>query len=65
MNKSIESLYWEYYHAARAYKTATGQHELTYIRTQMKKDIPDLLERYFGGSNKKFLLWAEDKFINK
>ena len=64
-NKSLEELYWDYYHAGRAYKAATGSPILSYINSQMKKDIPDLIEKYFDGSNKKFMRWSEEKFINK
>ena len=63
--KNIEDLYWDYYHAGRAYKTATGNPILSYIQSQMKKDIPDLVEKYFEGSNKKFMFWTEEKFVNR
>jgi hypothetical protein len=62
---NIEDLYWEYYHAGRAYATVSGNSIIGYIRERMKKDIPDLIEKYFDGSNKKFLRWTEEKFINK
>lgn len=63
--KSIEDLYWDYYHAGRAYATVSGNSVLSYIQSRMKKDIPDLLKRYFNGSNKQFIRWCENKLINK
>lgn len=65
MSKSMDDLYWDYYHAGRAQATAQGYTVLGYIRSRMQKDIPNIVDDYFDGSPKKFMLWTEEKFINK
>lgn len=61
--RNLENYFWDYYHAS---KGLFGNSErLSYIRNGLKKEFPDLLERFFDNSNKKFMFWTEDLFFKR
>jgi hypothetical protein len=56
----IETIFWNAWHASRALSHKRYD-RMIYCKNQMLKEIPDLLEKYFNGSNKALWFWIGDQ----
>jgi hypothetical protein len=57
---NLSDTFYQYWHASHAISSSRYD-RMIYCKKRMIIAIPDLLEKYFDGSNKAFWNWIEDQ----